>query len=60
LFNACRRESHLKLDGIKEPEWRNTAEEKIGVWVKSDVDSMKPCRRSETFSSSQDALMSPV
>ena len=60
LFNACRCESHLKLDGIKEPERRNTAEEKIGVWVKSDVDSMKPCRRSEALSSSQDALMSSV
>jgi hypothetical protein len=60
LLNTCGRESHLKLDGIKEPEWRNTAKEKIGVWVKSDVDSMKPCRRSEALSSSQDALMSSV
>jgi hypothetical protein len=60
LFNACGRESHLKLDGIKEPERRNTAEEKIGVWVKSNMDSMKSCGRSEALSSSQDALMSSV
>jgi hypothetical protein len=60
LFNACGCESHLKLDGIKEPERRNTAEEKVGVRIKSYVDSMKPRGRSETLSSSQDALMSSV
>jgi hypothetical protein len=60
LFNACGCESHLKLDGIKEPERRNTAEEKVGVRVKSYVDSMKPRGRSEPLSSSQDALMSSV
>lgn len=60
LLNTCGRESQLKLDGIKEPEWRSTAEEEIRVWVKADVDSDKPCGGSETFSSGKNPLMPPM
>ena len=60
MLDACGCESHLKLDGIKKPEWCNTAEEKVGVRLKSYVDSMKPCGRSEALSSGQDPLMPPM
>jgi hypothetical protein len=60
LLNASRRKAHLKLHRVKEPEGRSAPKEKVGVRVKSDMDSMEPCGGGETLSRREDALMTAV